>query len=597
MPRKPDPQDYYRSGAERVPLTSDPDLIAVRYASDGRDSSVLLEDRAARLLRGATPVSFIPNHGVQILRAPAAAADGAQAVVPLDRDSHVDFAAPVRRVGGREDQVVVVLPQVMARFREDLQRADIEMILEDYNATIIEARPELGNTYLLRAGDGFGSEGPVALANRLVDDGHAIKASPDMVRRVEYRTTATKGAQRTRTVTRARTTPSAAERAPEFDAEQWHLDVAKVRGAWATARGAGVTVAILDDGVAVDHAEFAGRVKAERDFATGGASAMPVSPADNHGTACAGVALAGGVKATGAAPEARLLAARTPMWLGTTEEIDMFRWCANEDAAIVSCSWGPAQPHALPDMVDEVLDFLANRARDGRGVLVLFAAGNEAEDMSTDGYAASPHVMAIAASTDEDERAFYSDFGPEVDLCAPSNGGTKAIFTTDRPGPAGYNEGSAAKGDPEGDYTNSFGGTSSATPLVAGIAAVTLSANPALSARELKDILQSTADRIGDPGDYTNGHSIKYGYGRVNATAAVAEAVRRISSSGAGTSPSDSPGQQTIEIRGPASINRDGPRPRVHHSHAPAVLGRGGRDGPVAVRCLKWHASYRGDLL
>lgn len=558
MASQDDPQSYYRSHGKRIRLKPDPDLVAVRYARDGRDSSALLDSSSARLLRSAVPVDFIPNHGVQILRAPSAGAEEAAALIPIDRDSHVDFAAPLHRVEGSDDEPVLVLPQVVARFPDHLQRADIETLLREYGARIVEARPELGNTYVLRSAQGFGPEGPIALANRLIDDGHAVKASPDIVRRVEFRATDT--ARQKTAPTRRRTTSRSS--APEFDGEQWHLDTAKVRPAWATTRGAGVTVAILDDGVATDHAEFSGRVKAERDFAGGGNSAKPVSSSDNHGTACAGVALAGGVKATGAAPAASMIAVRTPVWLGTSEEIDMFRWCANQGATVVSCSWGPAQPHALPDMVDEVLSFLANDARSGRGVLVLFAAGNESEDMSTDGYAASPHVMAIAASTDQEDQSWYSDFGSEIDLCAPSSGGTKHIFTTDRPGSDGYNAGSDDLGDPSGDYTNDFGGTSSATPLVAGVAALVFSANPGLKASEVRDILQFTADKIGDSNEYTNGHSPRFGYGRVNAEAAVDEAVRRVAGVGSDEgAPSNSSTQDSVSVEGPASLVRHGAPP------------------------------------
>lgn len=77
--------------------------------------------------------------------------------------------------------------------------------------------------------------------------------------------------------------------------------------------------------------------------------------------------------------------------------------------------------------------------------------------------------------------------------CAPSNGGLgqPAIFTTDRSGTPGYNFGNLLNGDTHGDYTNSFGGTSAATPLAAGIAALVLSANPQLTATQVREILRS----------------------------------------------------------------------------------------------------------
>ena len=62
---------------------------------------------------------------------------------------------------------------------------------------------------------------------------------------------------------------------------------------------------------------------------------------------------------------------------------------------------------------------------------------------------------------------------------------------------------------------------------MAGICGLMLSANPDLTARAVKDILQQTADKIGAPSEYINGHSVRYGYGRVNADRAVAEALRR----------------------------------------------------------------------
>lgn len=203
------PDGYYRSGSQRVPLAPDPELIAVRFSPKKQIAKSSMDTRATRLLRGAVPEAFLANHGVQILRAPGAGEDDRQAVLPLDRDERVDFAAPVMRVADDRDNVVVVHPNVLVQFRSELGREQIEGILKDYGARIIAARPFLDNTYLVRAEDGFGSAGPVALANRLIDDGHAIKASPDIVRRIETRSTSVLA-----------DTPSAATRAPQFDDEQ-----------------------------------------------------------------------------------------------------------------------------------------------------------------------------------------------------------------------------------------------------------------------------------------------------------------------------------------------------------------------------------------
>jgi subtilisin family serine protease len=87
-------------------------------------------------------------------------------------------------------------------------------------------------------------------------------------------------------------------------------------------------------------------------------------------------------------------------------------------------------------------------------------------------------------------------------------------------------------------YTGAFGGTSSATPLVAGVAALVIAANPRLSAVQVKQILRDTADKIVDAGTDamtghafgrygSKGHSRWFGYGKVNAHRAVLEAARR----------------------------------------------------------------------
>jgi subtilisin-like proprotein convertase family protein len=128
----------------------------------------------------------------------------------------------------------------------------------------------------------------------------------------------------------------------------------------------------------------------------------------------------------------------------------------------------------------------------------------------------------------------YSDFGAALWCSFPSGDSghapfghpvplTPGIWTTDRLGFAGYNPGSLAAGDNDGAYTNSFSGTSSSCPGAAGVAALVLATNPSLSWREVKDVLKNACDRI-DPsgGSYgPNGHSIKYGYGRLNASKAV----------------------------------------------------------------------------
>ena len=128
------------------------------------------------------------------------------------------------------------------------------------------------------------------------------------------------------------------------------------------------------------------------------------------------------------------------------------------------------------------------------------------------GYPASnPDTIVVGASNDGgisglEERSDYSQFGSTLDVVAPSSGGGQGITTTDRSGNDGYDN---------SDYYSSFGGTSSATPLAAGIAAVIIADNTALTSAEVRTILREGADKIG-PYAYSGGRNDFYGYGRVN---------------------------------------------------------------------------------
>ena len=127
--------------------------------------------------------------------------------------------------------------------------------------------------------------------------------------------------------------------------------------------------------------------------------------------------------------------------------------------------------------------------------------------------AAYPESIAVGAVTDFGCRANYSQYGSALAFVAPSNGGNSGITTTDRTGPAGY--------DTVANYTSSFGGTSSATPLSSGIVGLLLSRDPGLTVAQVRQVFQDTADKVG-PDPYVSGRNDRYGYGRINAATALA---------------------------------------------------------------------------
>jgi subtilisin family serine protease len=305
---------------------------------------------------------------------------------------------------------------------------------------------------------------------------------------------------------------------------------AKVVDAWKLLEGFGnpnIVVAVIDNGIDLNHPDLQTKIVNPLTLWEGSqGDELFNNPIYTHGTPCAGVATApfdGG--SCGSAPSARLMPmSGTGFSIEITEQ--MFNYCIEKGADVISCSWGTIDTNFA--LNQEKIDAIAKAAREGRGgkgCVVCFAAGNEGSD-TLNVYCDHPDVICVAASTSEDEHADYSNTGSFVTICAPSNGGNFPIIAAK----ASWDDETPYQFDgiDRGPLHKDFGGTSSATPLVAGICALILSANPNLTAKEVKEILIQTADKIGEPDDYTDGHSIKFGHGRVNAGKAVQEALNRL---------------------------------------------------------------------
>jgi subtilisin family serine protease len=198
---------------------------------------------------------------------------------------------------------------------------------------------------------------------------------------------------------------------------------------------------------------------------------------------------------------------------------DAIRWSAKY-AQVLSCSWSGGYSADLHQAIEDV----ATAGRGGLGTLVFCAAGNN-EHKPVEYPARDALAIAVGASTDEGKLAWYSAVGKQIAFVAPSNGGKRGIMTTDVSVEGrGFNLGSVAAGGADGLHTNDFGGTSSATPLAAGVAALVLSARPDLTRAEVREVMEASCDRIGT-GYGADGHSDRYGRGRLNAGKAVRAAL------------------------------------------------------------------------
>ena len=269
---------------------------------------------------------------------------------------------------------------------------------------------------------------------------------------------------------------------------QWGLDQAQFPPAWAEATGEGTVVAVLDTGVDASHEDLAGNVLPGYD-AIQGAPGATTDP-NGHGTHVAGTIVAhtgNGRGVAGAAPGVHILPVRVLRADGTGRASDVaegIMWAVDHGADVVNLSLGGPNTTAA-----EVAALAHARAR---GVLVVAAAGNEADSGNLPQYpAAHADVVAVAALTPERSRAPFSNFGPYVDLAAPGTG----IVA---PCPAGAASCRSSAGMPAG-YAR-MSGTSMATPHVAAAAALLLSARPGLIAPAVEGLLLAGATDIGAPG-------------------------------------------------------------------------------------------------
>jgi subtilisin family serine protease len=523
---------YGGKNGKRHSLTTSNDQVVVRTNSrsalaDARPFEVsALSNKARDVLGEFELTNRFRDAGVEILRAKVSRGskslrDRARAI--LNKEPEIEFAGRV--LVNAQSRPVLYTENFFVKFDGEQSATACRKILKTYKLTIKSELEYARNAYFVSAPEDTGLV-IFDIAEKLLQEPSVELCHPELIRESRQRSA--------------------------FP-QQWHLKKttisgtavdahASVEAAWALSEGQGATIAIIDDGVDLDHQEFqsAGKVIAPRDVTRKTNNPRPGN-GDDHGTACAGVACANGTfGASGVAPKARLIPIRLASVLGSQAEADAFVWAAQNGADVISCSWGPPdgdwwdptdpvhnQSVPLPDSTRLAMDFATTQGRNGKGCVILFAAGNGNESVDNDGYASYAKVTAVAACNDKGKKAAYSDFGGAVWCAFPSNHGnpslTPGIWTTDRTGSLGYNSGNALKGDAAGNFTNSFGGTSSACPGAAGVAALIIARNPTLRWDQVRDIIKQSCDKI-DPagGNYdANGRSPIYGYGRMNAKKAV----------------------------------------------------------------------------
>lgn len=338
--------------------------------------------------------------------------------------------------------------------------------------------------------------------------------------------------------------------------QQWYLrrlgDIGQI---WDNFNGAGIRIGIYDSGIDWSHPDLIGRQDASLNITYKGVTydGLPNKAStnnQNHGTAVAGLIGAtgnNGVGMTGVAWGASMTSVNI---FDSTNELFVnaegarkghlaaLHQMINFDVVNKSSN-SPPHYGEFSDFIDDLAEyrFAAENGREGRGTIIVQSAGNDNKDAGGTMYNASRYTITVAATKDDGFATQYSNYGSSVLVTAPGSQPASMLSTDWTGNSNGY--------DPNGDYTYTFDGTSASAPLVSGVVALMLDANPNLGWRDVQEILSLSATFTGGSNpaawfdDFSNPHSWRltgeiqawnggsqhfhpfYGYGMVNVNAAV----------------------------------------------------------------------------
>ncbi|NIX56638.1 MAG: S8 family serine peptidase, partial [candidate division Zixibacteria bacterium] len=453
----------------------------------------------------------------------------------------------------RDQYILILTNEFLVKFREDISPQRINQFNEEHQVEVVEKDQYEENLFALKV-TSASQRNALAMANIYHESEITLWATPNFLQEV-----------------RKMFKPN-----DDHFKEQWHLnntgqdkgtvgeDIDAV-AAWNLSMGnENVVIAILDDGVDYNHedlkanifknpAEISGNsIDDDKnsytddvrgwDFYDDDNNPLPSTfnkPYNNqalndiHGTPCAGIAAActnnklgvSGIAGNCKILPVKIFGGKTSSDLSTTANLAKAIKYASTLADVLSCSWGTSSSTA----VTNAFKYAADKGRGGLGCVIFCASGNN--NSSGVNYPAKlSTVIAVGASTNKGVRSsttkWGSNYGSELDIMAPSSGGTRGIYTTDvSVSKRGFDD-----LDSKGLYTKDFGGTSASTPLAAGVGALVLSMNPNLSKAKVQEILQNTAKKIDASNanyDKKTGFSNTYGYGKVNAHKALKEAKKQ----------------------------------------------------------------------
>jgi len=507
----------YYSGGERIPLSLSTKGVAVRFTEDStaeEQKAVLQGRESIDAYEEAKEIAF----GLSLIPLKTGASQEVcfQVITDLAVEPKVEFAGLVFDV---EEGELILTDEFNVKFASWASEADIETFNNLHNVEIARKR-EWADRYVLRVRDANALDA-LRTANLYYENAITKYSHPNFVIRSDQLLASNDTYfEEQWPLDNDGTFPAGASADADIDApEGWEISTGS----------SDIVIAIIDTGVDLTHEDLVDKLVSGYDCYDDDADPSPGnSGADaGHGTSCAGLAAADTNNETGVAGVAWACKIMPIRVITGSQETSYdvlaagIEWGAEHGADVLSNSWNYSFVQEIQDAIESAKDY----GRDGKGCVIVFATGNQGSSVRFP--ATCDEVIAVGATDHEDERWAYSNGGPELDVVAPSGSGEiegvpeVIMWTTDISGPGGYNPGGdEEEGDIAGDYDKLMGGTSGATPEVAGLAGLILSVNPDLTSNEVQYIIESTADDKGDVG-----RDDDYGWGRINVESALLAAV------------------------------------------------------------------------
>jgi subtilisin family serine protease len=504
-------QDYsmYVDGKKRHYKVS-PDKILIQYFDDNIDS-VKIKNFLQRVNVNSRSITKVYNGELMVVDLENVSKENFSNLIEqwnvLETNAYV---SPV--ISGEDNfEMSVISNQILVRVKQENDHSLLVEKLRSHNVKAIKSCDLDNKRYLITINDAQ-QKNSLQIANELYETGLFDYAEPNMFHFIKRNTIDTHFGQQWALKNTGQSINGVNGTAG--------IDI-KAELAWTITTGfPSVKIALLDSGVDLSHPDLAGNLVQGYNASTN----LPNGDVEyrdgmyEHGTACAGIIAAvanNGEGVAGIAYNCKII----PIYDGlrTDHLVRGIDWARNNGASVISISTTYGETTALNTAFDQA----GTIGRNNLGCIIVASSGNGSS--ATVGYPARhPYVISVGANNNQGYRASFSNYGTNLDVVAPGVG----IYTTDLhgiQGKPGYT--------PIGNlYYDNFGGTSASCPHVSGVAALVLSVNSTLTRQQVKDIIESTAQKINPNNSYiystTSGRpngtwNNQMGYGLVNAHAAV----------------------------------------------------------------------------